>query len=177
MPRPKDNPGGGKLLGSLPFVGRTFEGHFRDTPFVLDMDANLYVGPADGAPREQHAAVEVVYRFLAETGRIEAPLREVLRDRRLLLDAFSAFDRSREGGEEQEFSILLHGTYDGELLERAEDDDLPAGPCGLAVNQVKLRFYRLCRRLDRSWRTRSLEPHQAAAERRLMVSVYVREES
>ena len=41
-----------KLLGSLPFVSRTFEGHFKDSPYVLDMDANLYIGPADQLSRE-----------------------------------------------------------------------------------------------------------------------------
>jgi len=82
--RPKDIRGGTKLLGSLPFVSRTFEGRFEDTPFVLDMDANLYIGPADHLSRDQHAAVEVVFHFLSQTGRIQAPVRRVLRDRGLI---------------------------------------------------------------------------------------------
>jgi len=153
VPRSREKVGG-KLLGSLPFVSRTFEGHFKESPYVLDMDANLYVGPADSLSRDHHAAVEVIWHFLSETGRIEAPLREVLRDRALLLDAFAAFDRAR-----------------------VDDDDLPAGPCGQSVNQVKLRFYRLCRRLDREFKTRTLEPRQADAERAMLASVFVRDES
>ena len=176
MPRSREKVGG-KLLGSLPFVSRTFEGHFKDSPYVLDMDANLYVGPADSVARDHHAAVEVIYHFLSETGRIEAPLREVLRDRALLMDAFSAFDRARVDDDERDFRILLHGTYDGELLTADGDDDLPAGPCGRSVNQVKLRFYRLCSRLDRDFGSRSLEPHQAKAERTMLASAFARDES
>lgn len=175
--RSKDTQGGSKLLGTLPFVSRTFEGYFKDTPFVLDMDANLYVGPADHLSRDQHAAVEVVFHFLTQTGRIGAPVREVLRDRRLLLDAFAAFDAARvEEGDEHEFRIRLHGTYDGEPLEGAADDDLPAGPCGQAVNQVKLRFYGLCRRLDPEFKTRELDSQQRKTERRLLASAFNRGE-
>jgi len=176
VPRSREKVGG-KLLGSLPFVSRTFEGHFKDSPYVLDMDANLYVGPADHLARDEHSAVEVVYHFLSETGRIEAPLREILRDRALLLDAFSAFDHARVEDVERDFRILLHGTYDGELLLGQADDDLPAGPCGKAVNQVKLRFYRLCRRLDPDFKSRKLEPHQTAAERNILKSAFVRDDA
>jgi len=176
VPRSREKVGG-KLLGSLPFVSRTFEGHFKESPYVLDMDANLYVGPADSLSRDHHAAVEVIWHFLSETGRIEAPLREVLRDRALLLDAFAAFDRARVDDDDRDFRILLHGTYDGEPLAGGGDDDLPAGPCGQSVNQVKLRFYRLCRRLDREFKTRTLEPRQADAERAMLASVFVRDES
>jgi hypothetical protein len=108
-----------KLLGSLPFVSRTFEGHFKDSPYVLDMDANLYIGPADQYSRDQHAAVEVVYHFLAQTGRLTNPFAELLRDRRLLLAAFAAFDEARAEGadaESEEFRIRIHATYDGQPL-------------------------------------------------------------
>lgn len=165
-----------KLLGGLPFVSRTFEGHFKDTPFVLDMDANLYVGPADHLSRDQHASVEVIYHFLLETDRIGASVGEILRNRALLLDAFAAFDSARVDDEAHEFRILLHGTYDGEPLSSAEDDDLPAGPCGQSVNQVKLRFYRTCRRLDPEFLARKLDDSQRLAERRVLLSAYNREE-
>ena len=168
-----------KLLGSLPFVSRTFEGYFNDSPYVLDMDANLYIGPADQFSRDQHAAVEVVFRFLAETGRIKSPVRELLRDRRLLLATFAAFDDARiiEDADEEEFRIRIHGTYDGEPLVVLDDDDLPAGPCGQSVNQVKLRFYRLCRRLDSDFKTRELSDQHERAEQRVLRSVYAREDS
>ncbi|MCP4047037.1 MAG: hypothetical protein GY732_13745, partial [Gammaproteobacteria bacterium] len=55
MTKTHDTSGGGKLLGGLPFVSRTFEGYFTDTPYVLDMDANLYLGPADHLSRDMHA--------------------------------------------------------------------------------------------------------------------------
>lgn len=175
--RSKDTQGGSKLLGTLPFVSRTFEGYFKDTPFVLDMDANLYVGPADHLSRDQHAAVEVVFHFLSQTGRVASPVRETLRDRRLLLDAFAAFDAARADDGEHEFRIRLHGTYDGQRLEGPADDDLPAGPCGQAVNQIKLRFYRLCRRLDAEFKSRELSSTQRQAERRLLASAYNRGEN
>jgi hypothetical protein len=50
-----------KLLGSLPFVSRTFEGYIKDSPYVLDMDVNQYTGPADQFSRDPHAAVEVIF--------------------------------------------------------------------------------------------------------------------
>jgi len=168
-----------KLLGSLPFVSRTFEGYFKDSPYVLDMDANLYIGPADQISRDHHAAVEVVFHFLAQTGRVKGPVRELLHDRRLLLEAFAAFDEARiedAGADAEEFRIRIHGTYDGEPLGVVGDDDLPAGPCGQAVNQVKLRFYRLCRRLDREFKTRELTDLHKRAEQRVLRSAYAREE-
>jgi hypothetical protein len=171
-----DSGKGKKLLGSLPFVSRTFEGHFKDSPYVLDMDANLYIGPADQFNRDHNAAVEVVFHFLAQTGRINFSIRELLRDRCLLLATFAAFDEARvEDSDEDEFHIRIHGTYDGEPLGGMGDDDLPAGPCGQAVNEVKLRFYRLCRRLDGEFKTRELSEPLKQAEQRVLRSVYANE--
>ncbi len=167
-----DKNGSGKLLGDLAFVSRTFEGYFTDTPYVLDMDANLYLGPADHLSRDMHAAVEVIVQFLRQTGRIEGTVRDVLMDRCKLLDAFSCFDDARTDKEESEFRIIIHGTYDGEPLADIGEDDLPAGPCGRAVNQVKLRFYRLCQRLDGQFAERELNTDQREAEQRLLSSVY-----
>jgi hypothetical protein len=172
--RSKDSQGGNKLLGTLPFVSRTFEGHFEDTPFVLDLDANLHIGPADHLSRDQHATVEVIFHFLTQTGRIDSSVRDVLRSRSLLLDAFAAFDAARIDEGEQEFRVRLHGTYDGERLQGAPDDDLPAGPCGQSVNQVKLRFSRVCRRLDAEFQTRELDSQQRRTERRLLGSAFNR---
>ncbi len=168
----QDKNGSGKLLGDLAFVSRTFEGYFTDTPYVLDMDANLYLGPADHLSRDMHAAVEVVVQFLRQTGRIEGCVRDLLSDRRRLLDAFTCFDEARTDKEENEFRIIIHGTYDGEPLAGAGEDDLPAGPCGRAVNQVKLRFYRLCQRLDGQFAERELDEAQRQTEQRLLDSVY-----
>nr|MDJ0892733.1 hypothetical protein [Gammaproteobacteria bacterium] len=87
-----------KLLGTLPFVSRTFEGGFKENPFVLDLDGNLYIGPADHVTRDEHATIEVVYHFLAEREKISGSVRELLRSRQLLLDAFAAFDEARSEG-------------------------------------------------------------------------------
>ncbi|MCP5152030.1 MAG: hypothetical protein H6983_24690 [Ectothiorhodospiraceae bacterium] len=161
-------PAGGraKLLGSLPFVTRTFEGNFKQSPFVLDMDANLYLGPADGTARDEHSAIEVVYHFLVQTERVELSVRDLLRDRSALLEAFAAFDDARVEDGDDEFRVLVFGTYDGEVLEPVRDDELPAGPCGCSVNAVKRRFYEICSRLDASFEQRVLDDRQRTAEQR-----------
>ena len=155
-----------KLLGSLPFVSRTFEGTFKDTPYVLDMDANLYLGPADHLSRDEHSAVEVVYHFLRQTGRIAQSVRSLVRNRADLLDAYSAFDEVRSDSAAEEFRVCVFGTYDGEPLVVVEDDELPAGPCGHSVNDLKRRFYALCRKLDPSFEQRELTEAQREAEKR-----------
>lgn len=153
-----------KLLGELGFVSRTFEGGFRENPYVLDMDANLYIGPADHVPRDEHAAIEAIYQYLLQLDSISHPLRELLRDRCLLLDAFIEFDAARMTSQASEFRICLFGTYDGDMLVPIEDDLLPAGPCGKSVVEVKNRFYDICRRLDADFDNRQLTPEQEKAE-------------
>lgn len=153
-----------KLLGELAFVSRTFEGGFKESPYVLDMDANLYIGPADHLSRDEHAAVEAVYHFLAQQGRVQGAVKDLLRNRALLLDAFREFDAARIQSHSSEFRICLFGTYDGSMLVPLEDDEMPAGPCGRSVAQVKRRFYDLCRRLDPDFRQRDLSPEQHRAE-------------
>jgi len=155
-----------KLLGTLSFVSRTFEGSFRENPYVLDMDANLYIGPADHQARDEHSAIEVVFHFLRETGRIGAPLRDLLRDRRRLLEAFDAFDESRSEAAAEDFRVFIFGTYDGEPLIPVSDDDLPAGPCGVSVNAIKQRLYDLCARMDGEFETRELSDAQRDIEAR-----------
>ena len=145
-----------KLLGGLSFVSRTFEGTFKENPYVLDMDANLYIGPADHLSRDEHSAIEVVYHFLRQTGRIDSGLRELLGNRLRLLEAFKAFDDARLDDEAEDFRIFVYGTYDGEALVPGADDDLPAGPCGRTVNELKQRFYALCRRKDPEFEQRKL---------------------
>ena len=137
-----------KLLGELSFVSRTFEGHFKDNPYVLDMDANLYVGPADQVSWDEHSGIEVIYHFLSQTGRVNLTLKELLGDRLALLDAFDALDSARMESESEDFRVFVFGTYDGELLLPGLDDELPAGPCGKSVNELKRRFYGLAKRLD-----------------------------
>ncbi len=153
-----------KLLGELAFVSRTFEGGFKDNPYVLDMDANLYIGPADQVPRDEHAAIEAIYHYLSQLGLITHPLKDLLRDRRLLLDAFMEFDAARMMSQASEFRICLFGTYDGDMLVPVEDDLLPAGPCGKSVAEIKGRFYAICRRLDADFDERELTPEQQKAE-------------
>jgi len=153
-----------KLLGSLSFVSRTFEGGFRETPYVLDLDANLYIGPADQMARDEHAALEVVFHFLVECGKLKHPVRELLRNRQLLLSAFAEFDEARREGTKHEFRIILFGTYDGVGLLPDEDDELPAGPCGVSVNAIKRRFYAICKRLDKQFLERPLDKRQREAE-------------
>ena len=153
-----------KLLGGLPFVSRTFEGQFKENPYVLDMDANLYIGPADHISRDEHSGIEVVYHFLAQTGRIDKTLKELLRNRGFLLSAFAALDAARMEGKSEEFCVFVFGTYDGELLLPVVDDELPAGPCGHSVNELKRRFYTLSRRLDADFDNRQLDATQQAAE-------------
>lgn len=155
-----------KLLGGLSFVSRTFEGSFKENPYVLDMDANLYIGPADHLSRDEHSAIEVVYHFLRQTSRIDLGVRELLGNRLRLLEAFQAFDEARaeEGGDD--FRIFVFGTYDGEMLVPGVDDDLPAGPCGRTVNELKQRFYALCKRKDPEFSTRKISDELRGIERR-----------
>jgi hypothetical protein len=161
-----------KLLGGLSFVSRTFEGRFKENPYVLDMDANLYIGPADHLSRDEHSAIEVVYHFLSQTGKVRRSLRELLRNRLQLLDAFAAFDDARKESGSEEFRIYVFGTYDGEPLQGAGDDELPAGPCGKSINELKLRFYNLCAKLDKDFQTRAMNEEQRKTEARF--TAYVR---
>lgn len=177
MKRHKDESIQDKLLGDVSFVKRTFEGRFLDAPFVLDMDANLYIGPADQFSRDMHSSVEVVLRYLRQTSRIEGSMRSLLTSRPALLDALNAFDAARSASQVDldglpEFRIVIHGSYDGEPLEAIAEDDLPAGPCGRSVNEVKLHFYRSVMRLDPDFDSRTLDPSQADQDERLRTSVH-----
>lgn len=158
-----------KLLGGFPFISRTFEGKFKENPFVLDADANLFVGPADGVTRDEHIVIGVLYHFMNETGRMIGPVRELLRNRVELLEAFAMFDEIRREGHAEEFHLYMFGTYDGELLTAPEDDELPAGPCGKSVNDIKRRFYAICARIDPDFKTRKLSARLVAVEQCFVV--------
>ena len=161
---------GDKLLGGLPFVSRTFEGTFKDTPFVLDMDANLYIGPADALSRDEHSAIEVVFQFLRQTGKLECSVREALSNRRRLLRVFNAFDQARSDGDAEEFRIFVFGSYDGDPLRGISDDELPAGPCGRSINDLKRRFYEICRKVDSKFTSHELNEREQKVERRFLRS-------
>lgn len=152
-----------KLLGGLSFVSRTFEGSFEESPFVLDMDANLYLGPADHIARDEHSAIEVIFHFLRQTNRIEGGLRDLMRDQSVLLEAFATLGDVRRDETMGEFRVFVFGTYDGELLSAGVDDELPAGPCGRSVNELKRRFYEIFRRVDRQFGKRELTERQREA--------------
>lgn len=160
-----------KLLGGLSFVSRTFEGTFKETPFVLDMDANLYIGPADQLCRDEHSAVEVVFNYLRELEKADRPVKDLLRNRLALLEVFDAFDCARQedgDSEETEFRIFVFGSYDGVILDAIADDDMPAGPCGKTVNEIKNRLYQLCLRSDSQFQSRTLSPKHIEIEQRFL---------
>ena len=158
-----------KLLGELGFVSRTFEGQFKESPYVLDMDANLYIGPADHLSRDEHAGIEVVFHFLSQTGRITLSLRKLLQNRIFLLDAFAAIDDARSESDSEEFRLFVFGTYDGELLSPGIDDELPAGPCGKSINELKRRFYGICRKIDSEFEKRELNDRYRQLEERFLI--------
>jgi hypothetical protein len=157
-----------RLLGGFPFISRTFEGRFRDNPYVLDANANLYIGPADQSARDEHVAIEIIFHFLNQTERPIVVLRELLRDRTHVLEAFAVFDDARIASDGDEFHIFLFGTYDGEPLTPIGDDELPSGPCGGSVNDVKRRFYELSSRLDPHFYDRALSAEQQGVEARFL---------
>ena len=159
-----------KLLGDLTFVSRTFEGSFKENPYVLDLDANLYIGPADHLPRDEHASLQAIFHFLHQTSRAPSQAREALTNRLVLLDIFGAFDSARTEKGPEEFQIVLFGTYDGEPVVALRDDELPAGPCGRSVNDVKRQLYEVCSRADREFYRRRLTSEQQLYEARFVLS-------
>ncbi len=158
----------GKLLGGFPFISRTFEGRFKDNPYVLDADANFYVGPADQVARDEHVAIEIIYQFLNQTDRPVRAFRRLFRSRPELLQAFETFDRARDASDGDEFQVFLFGTYDGEPLQPYADDELPSGPCGKSVNEIKRRLYEICSRVDPMFGDRPMTPELQQVEDRFM---------
>jgi hypothetical protein len=132
------------------------------------MDANLYIGPADQVARDEHVAIELIYHFFNQTGRSIPAMRELLRDGTDVLRAFTVFDTSRQASEGDEFHVFIFGTYDGEPLAPIADDELPGGPCGRSVNEIKRRLYEICRRLDGDFHDRTLSEELQQVESRFL---------
>lgn len=101
------------------------------------MDANRYIEPAGHLSRDEHFDIEVIYRFLAQTGRIDRYLKELLRDRVSLLNAFATRDATRLEGKPEVFRVFVFGTYDAELLLPVDAGEFPACPCGKSTNGAK----------------------------------------
>ena len=118
---------------------------------MLDMDANMHVGPAEHVSRDEHSRIEVVYHFLAQIGRVDSNSRELLSHRCALLDAFGCFDEGRMEGEAEQSRIFAFGAYGDELFKPVADDDSPAGSCRKSSSELKGRFYGLCRRTNTSF--------------------------
>ncbi|TNF99274.1 MAG: hypothetical protein EP297_06000 [Gammaproteobacteria bacterium] len=160
------------LLGDLNFVNRTSgsvdQRGFENTPFILDSEARLHIGPADHLARDQHGAILVIYEFLRQTKSTPHRLSTLLRNRANLLEAYVAFDQSRRNMDEKGPKIIIYGTYDGVPIETVIDDDLPAGPCGKSVNEIKWEIYRRCLRLDPQFASRDLTEDQRKQESRFL---------
>lgn len=148
------------LLGNLAFVTRTtsaaYDRSLKGSPFVLDSEARLHIGPADDMARNEHGAILVVYELLLQAGGLEFTFGGVIRNRLRLLDAFDRFDAARLNEGDEGARVSIYGTYDGQMLAPFVDDDLPAGPCGRSVNELKWDLYQRCMRMDPEFSRREL---------------------
>lgn len=161
------------LLGNLNFVNRTTgsfnQREFKNTPYILDSEAQLHIGPADDLSRDQHGAILVIYEYLRQTKKISFRLSTLLSNRANFLQTCVAFDQARRSiTDESSPTIIIYGTYDGKPIESIISDDLPAGPCGMSVNEIKWQLYRRCMRLDPQFASRDLTEEQRQQESRFM---------
>ncbi len=161
------------LLGNLNFVNRTTgsfdQREFKNTPYILDSEARLHIGPADDVARDQHGAILVIYEYLRQTKKISFRLSTLLSNRSNFLQTCVAFDKARRGiSDESAPTIIIYGTYDGKPIESIISDDLPSGPCGMSVNEIKWELYRRCMRLDPQFASRDLTEEQRQQESRFM---------
>jgi len=160
------------LLGNLNFVNRTTgsfdQREFKNSPYILDSEAKLHIGPADDQARDEHGAIAVIYEYLRQTKKMPFRLSTLLSNRSNFLQTCVAFDQARRGADEQGPMIIVYGTYDGKPIESIISDDLPAGPCGKSVNEVKWALYRLCMRMDPQFASRDLSEEQRLQESRFM---------
>jgi hypothetical protein len=160
------------LLGNLNFVTRTTgsvdEREFKNTPYILDSEARLHIGPADDLARDEHGAILVVYEYLRQTKKMPFRLSTLLSNRSNFLQTCVAFDAARRGADETGPTIIIYGTYDGKPIESIISDDLPAGPCGKSVNEIKWELYRRCMRMDPMFASRDLTQEQRQQESRFM---------
>jgi len=158
------------LLGNLPFVGRT-TGPLGGTdfdqfksPFMLDSEARLHIGPADDIARNEHGAILVIYELLIQTKSTPFKFGGILRNRAHFLDTCQAFDDARTNRTDEGPRLVVYGTYDGNPIEPGKHDDLPAGPCGKSVNQIKYQLFKRCMKLDPEFPTRKLTEAQREQE-------------
>lgn len=161
------------LLGNLNFVNRTTgsfdQREFKNTPYILDSEATLHIGPADDLARDEHGAILSIFEYLRQTKKISTRLSTILSNRANFLEACVAFDDARRGvSEETAPTIIIYSTYDGKPIESIISDDLPAGPCGKSVNEIKWELYRRCMRLDPQFASRDLTEQQRLQESRFM---------
>jgi hypothetical protein len=118
----------------------------------------------DIVSRAEHIVIGVLLRFMLGTGRITTPVRDLLGNRLNLPEAFALFDDVRRERYAEESHVFLFGTYDGELLMVEEDAELPAGPCGKSVNEIRRHIYAICARVDMEFKSRGLTNRLVAAE-------------
>lgn len=162
----------GILLGNLNFVNRTTgsfdQREFKSTPYILDSEAKLHIGPADDLARSEHGAILVVYEYLRQTKKMPFRLSTLLSNRSNFLQTCVAFDQARRGSDDTGPNIIIYGTYDGKPIESIISDDLPAGPCGMSVNEIKWELYKRCMRMDPQFASRDLAEEQRLQESRFM---------
>jgi hypothetical protein len=160
------------LLGNINFVTRTTgsvdEREFKNTPYILDSEARLHIGPADDLARDEHGAILVVYEYLRQSKKMPFRLSTLLSNRSNFLQTCVAFDAARRGSDEAGPTIIIYGTYDGKPIESIISDDLPSGPCGKSVNEIKWELYRRCMRMDPMFASRDLTEEQRQQESRFM---------
>lgn len=161
------------LLGNLNFVNRTTgsfdQREFKNTPYILDSEAKLHIGPADDQARDENGAIAVIYEYLRQTKRMPFRLSTLLSNRSNFLQTCVAFDKARRGTDEENGPvIIIYGTYDGKPIESIISDDLPSGPCGRSVNEIKWDLYRRCMRMDPQFPSRDLTEEQRLQESRFM---------
>jgi len=159
------------LLGNLNFVNRTTgsfdQREFKNSPYILDSEARLHIGPADDIARDEHGGIAVVYEYLRQTKKMPFRLSTLMSNRSNFLQTCVAFDQARRGDEHGP-NIIIYGTYDGKPVESIISDDLPAGPCGKSVNEIKWDLYRRCMRMDPQFASRDLTEEQRLQESRFM---------
>lgn len=163
----------GVLLGNMNFVNRTTgsfdQREFKNSPYILDSEAKLHIGPADDQARDEHGAIAVIYEYLRQTKRMPFRLSTLMSNRSNFLQTCVAFDQARRGDSEHGPAIIIYGTYDGKPIESIISDDLPAGPCGKSVNQIKWELYKRCMSMDPQFASRDLTEEQRLQESRFML--------
>ena len=76
--------------------------------------------------------------------------------------------RLGDGDLVKEFSLHLFGSYDGELLQYWQDNELSASPCGKSTNELKRHMYEIGMRIDSQFSKHTLTSEQRSIEARLI---------